>query len=34
VTFLLAALPKLRRPRAFAQTVGEYGLAPATTSTL
>src|SRR4051812_40905851 len=28
VTFLLAALPKLRRPRAFAQTVGEYGLVP------
>jgi putative oxidoreductase len=28
VTFLLAALPKLRRPRAFAQAVGEYGLVP------
>jgi hypothetical protein len=28
VTFALAALPKLRGPRAFARTVGEYGLVP------
>ena len=27
-TFLLAALPKLRRPRAFAQTVRDYGIVP------